>query len=88
LGASRGFIVAMILKESAMICGLGVLFGIGVSAVIRRAIIAAFPTLQVAMSPADLVYGCLLGLLGGTLGALYPAYKAAKMDPVKALSYE
>jgi ABC-type antimicrobial peptide transport system permease subunit len=30
----------------------------------------------------------LLGLLAGTLGALYPAYKAARMDPVKALSYE
>jgi putative ABC transport system permease protein len=88
LGASRSFIVAMILKESAMISCLGVLFGIGISAVIRKAIITAFPTLQVAMTPSDLAYGCLIGLLGGTLGALYPAYKAAKMDPVKALSYE
>ena len=30
----------------------------------------------------------VLGLIAGILGALYPAYKAARMDPVKALSYE
>jgi putative ABC transport system permease protein len=88
LGASRGFIVAMILKESAMICSLGVLLGIGISEVIRKVIVTAFPTLQVAMTPNDILYGCILGLLGGTLGALYPAYKAARMDPVRALSYE
>ncbi len=88
LGASRKFIVAMILKESVIICGLGVLLGIGISEIIRKAIMSAFPTLQVAMSINDILYGCLLGLVGGTLGALYPAYKAARMDPVKALSYE
>ncbi len=88
LGASRGFIVSMILRESVMISCLGVLFGVGTSALIREAIIRAFPTLQVAMSLADILRGCLLGLLGGTLGALYPALKAARMDPVKALSYE
>jgi putative ABC transport system permease protein len=88
LGASRRFIVAMILKESAMICCLGVLLGIGISEIIRKAIISAFPTLQVAMTASDIIYGCILGLVGGTLGALYPAYKAARMDPVKALSYE
>jgi putative ABC transport system permease protein len=88
LGASRRFIITMILKESAIICGLGVLLGIGMSIFVRTVIISSFPTLQVEMGPADLFNGVILGLLGGTLGALYPAYKAAKMDPVKALSYE
>jgi putative ABC transport system permease protein len=88
LGASRGFILTMILKESVMISCLGVLFGIGTSAIIRKIIVSAFPTLQVAMSMPEIVRGCILGLLGGALGSLYPAYKAARMDPVKALSYE
>ncbi len=88
LGASRGFIINMILRESVMISSLGVLFGVGTSELIRKAIMTAFPTLQVAMSLMDILRGCALGLLGGTLGALYPAFKAARMDPVKALSYE
>jgi putative ABC transport system permease protein len=88
LGASRNFIVGMILKESVIICSLGALLGICVSEIIRKVVITRFPTLQVAMSFDDLIKGLVLGLVAGTLGALYPAYKAAKMDPVKALSYE
>ena len=53
-----------------------------------KLITSAFPTLQVDMSFSEVLRGCILGLVGGTLGALYPAYKAARMDPVQALSYE
>ena len=88
LGASRSFIVAMILKESVMICCLGALLGIVISEIIRKIIITRIPTLQVAMSFDDLIRGLVLGLIAGTLGALYPAYKAARMDPVRALSFE
>ncbi len=88
LGASRRFIVSMILKETVIISGLGVLFGIGISEIARKAIISAFPTLQVSMTWTEVLTACFLGLLGGALGALYPAYKAARMDPVRALTYE
>ena len=88
LGASKRFIVGMILKESVIICVLGVIFGIVASEVIRIVIVTRFPTLQVSMSLFDLGKGLMLGVLAGVLGALYPAYKAARMDPVKALSYE
>jgi ABC-type antimicrobial peptide transport system permease subunit len=30
----------------------------------------------------------LVGLAGGTIGALYPALRAARQDAVDALSYE
>ena len=88
MGASRGFIVGMILKETVIISILGVLFGIAVSEILRKAIVSAFPTLQVSMTVSEVLIACGLGLLGGGLGAVYPAYKAARMDPVKALSYE
>ena len=88
LGASKQFIVGMILKESVIICSLGVILGILASEVIRIIIVARFPTLQVSMTLVDLIKGLVLGVLAGVLGALYPAYKAARMDPVKALSYE
>jgi putative ABC transport system permease protein len=88
LGASSRFIVAMILKESVIICCSGALLGIGVSEIIRKIVITKFPTLQVAMGFNDLIRGLVLGLLAGILGASYPAYRAARMHPVKALSYE
>ncbi len=88
LGASRIFIVSMILRESVMISCLGAILGTGISEVIRKVIISSFPTLQVTISAGSIGRGCLVGLLGGVLGALYPAYKAAQMDPVRALSYE
>ncbi len=88
LGASRRFIVGMILHETVIISCLGVLVGIGISEIARKAITSVFPTLQVSMSFTEVLTACALGLLGGALGALYPAYKAARMDPVRALTYE
>jgi putative ABC transport system permease protein len=88
LGASRRFIVGIILKESAIICCLGAIVGIGFSEIIRKIIVSKFPTLQIALGFRELMFGLLLGVLAGVLGAIYPAYKAARMDPVKSLSYE
>jgi putative ABC transport system permease protein len=88
IGASRSFIVVMILKETVIISGLGVVAGIAISEIVRKAITTAVPTLQVSMSWVEIGSACALGMLGGSLGALYPAYKAARMDPVKALTYE
>jgi putative ABC transport system permease protein len=88
LGASRTFIVGVILRESTVLCSLGVLLGAVISEIIRKAITTVFPTLQMQINFSQIGLACLLGLIAGLIGALYPAYKAARMDPVKALSYE
>jgi putative ABC transport system permease protein len=88
MGASRHFIISMIFKESVMICSLGAIFGIGISEVLRELIIHRFPTVPVAISLDDLVRSLAMGMIAGILGSLYPAYKAVRMDPVKALSYD
>jgi putative ABC transport system permease protein len=88
LGASRIFIVGMVLRETVVICLMGVLLGTGISEVIRKVITGVFPTLQVEMTLRQIGFCGFLGLLAGLLGALYPAYKAAQMDPVRALTYE
>jgi ABC-type lipoprotein release transport system permease subunit len=47
-----------------------------------------FPGAPVEISFDDLIRGHLLGLTAEILGSLHPAIEAARMNPVKALSYE
>ena len=42
-------------------------------------------TIDIEPMDSDLAF---VGLLGGSLGALYPALRAARQDAVEALSYE
>jgi putative ABC transport system permease protein len=88
MGASKGFIVGSILKESLLICCLGDLLGILLSYGIRRLIMVKFPTMKIEIPLDWLLWASLLGFLGGTLGSLYPAIKAARQDAVVALSHE
>ena len=58
-------------------------------AVAARALLpVAFPTLSVSLTRDWAAIACLLGLVGGLLGSIYPALKAAQMDPVQALNFE
>jgi putative ABC transport system permease protein len=88
LGASRWYIVRIILKESLTICVIGVVVGYLLVYTINRLIEATFPLLPIDISIQWRLLAAALGLLGGLLGATYPALKAAKQDPVQALSYE
>lgn len=45
LGASRGYIVAVILRETGMLAAGGILLGVGLSFVVREGIVTKFPTL-------------------------------------------
>ena len=45
-------------------------------------------SLTVDIEPRWLLVSLLIGLVGGTVGALYPALRAARQDAVEALSYE
>lgn len=88
LGASKLFIISEILKESLLICILGIAVGFGLAFLVRKLVVATFPTLQVDISLRWMINAGLLSVISGALGALYPAYKAARQDPVQALMYE
>jgi putative ABC transport system permease protein len=44
--------------------------------------------LTVEIEPKWIGVALAVGLIGGSLGALYPALRAARQDAVDALSYE
>lgn len=88
LGASRSYIVQLILKESVLICAAGVTVGFILNYLALQLILANFPTMPVSITLFWKVAAAVLGIGGGVMGALYPALKAAGQDPVKALGYE
>jgi putative ABC transport system permease protein len=87
LGASRGFIVGEIEKEAVAISVVGVAAGFALSFAVGYLIQRAY-ALPFEYSWAWALTAALIGLLGGVLGALYPAVRAANLDPVSALAYD
>jgi len=87
LGASRGYIIAEIEKEAAVISLLGLAAGFLVSVVAGFLINRAYD-LKFEYGWRWALVAAGIGLAGGLVGALYPAVRAANLDPVSALAYE
>ncbi|MGE0104598.1 MAG: ABC transporter permease [Blastocatellales bacterium] len=87
LGASNRYIIGVIEKEALLISLIGVAVGMVLALAAGWAIERA-TTLQLEFHWTWLLTAALIGLSGGALGALYPAIRAARQDPVEALAYE
>jgi putative ABC transport system permease protein len=87
IGARRRDIVVQVLIESATLSGagavLGVLVGLGLVW-----LVAAVSPLPTAVAPKWVTMGVGLGVAVGMIAGVYPAARAAKLDPVDALRYE
>ncbi|MGA3298679.1 MAG: ABC transporter permease [Candidatus Acidiferrales bacterium] len=88
LGASKPYIVQIILSETTLLCVTGVIGGIGLSFLMRSIFIKLFPTLTILISATWILRAGLIAVVGGLLGAAYPAWLASRKDPVEALAYE
>ncbi len=88
LGASKTYIISVILREAALLTAVGIIAGCIGSLIMRKAFLALFPTLAVQLSWDWLLYAAGLALVGSIVGAFYPALRAARLDPVDALAYE
>jgi putative ABC transport system permease protein len=88
LGASKTYIISVILRETALLTAVGIVAGFIGSLIVRKMLIGLFPTLPVELTWDWRFYSACLALLGGMVGAFYPALRAAQLDPVDALAYE
>ena len=87
MGASRGYIVGIIEKEAILISVIGLVAGFIVS-MIAGYVIHRVYGLLFEFSWMWALTAAAIGLIGGILGALYPAWRASNLDPVNALAYE
>jgi putative ABC transport system permease protein len=88
LGATQWTIVNVVLRETALLAVAGIVFGFVLSFAVKAAIISRFPTLMVVFTPVWMARATALSIIGALLGATYPAWKAARKDPIDALAYE
>jgi putative ABC transport system permease protein len=87
MGASRAYIVGVIEKEAILISFLGLIAGFVVSLLAGYFIHRAYG-LIFEYSWSWALVAAAIGLIGGILGALYPAWRASNLDAVNALAYE
>jgi len=88
IGARRFDIILQFLTEAVVLTFLGGLFGMLLGYGISRAAAFAFPTLPTSVPWWSAVLGVGVSVGVGVFFGLWPASKAARMDPVEALRYE
>jgi len=88
LGARRRDILGQFLAEAATLSTLGALIGIVLGIAIAKGIAWKFPFLPAAVAPWSLVAATMLGLIVGIVSGVYPARRAARLDPIEALRQE
>ncbi len=88
MGASKGAIVGMVLRECAVLAIAGILLGDAGTFVLRLLLMHFFPSKPFDITMGWLLRADVLAFAGSELGALYPAWMAARKDPIDALAYE
>jgi putative ABC transport system permease protein len=87
LGAKRHHIVVQFLVETVVLSGCGGVAGVGVGLAIP-AIIERFAGRPTIVTPAAPILAFSISVATGVIFGLYPAWRAAAMDPVEALRHE
>jgi putative ABC transport system permease protein len=85
IGATRGTIMAQFTLEAVTLCAVGGVIGVLLGSMIGFALKFLLPSL-VSIWWVALAFGCACAI--GLVFGIYPAYKAASLNPIEALRYE
>jgi putative ABC transport system permease protein len=87
LGARRRDILSQFLVESGTIATVGAAIGVGVGLAVAAVVDAVSP-LPAAVAPWSIVVGVTVGAGVGIVAGIYPASRAARLDPIVAMRQE
>ena len=87
VGARKSDILRQFLVESSLLAASGGLIGVGVAWSIALLVRAATP-MPIAVPPSAILIGVGLSALVGLFFGVYPAHRAAQLDPIQALRWE
>jgi len=87
LGARRRDILRQFLVEAAMLATVGAAGGVAVGIGLAAAVAATTPV-PAAVAPWSILVGVMLGAGVGIVAGVYPASRAARLDPIAALRHE
>ncbi len=90
LGASRGMATASVLLEALIIGAVGTLFGLALGLGMASGLIALMrgmdvPVGTLSVTPGAAVTAALIGMLVTLLGAFWPAHRAGRVSPIRAV---
>ncbi len=87
IGAKKRDILWQFLIESISVSAVGGIIGIACGFLLAK-IVASTTFLSASVSMLSVIIGFLFIALVGIFFGIFPAYKAAKLDPIEALRYE
>lgn len=89
LGATPGFVLNILFRETVLLAVLGSVLGIGFSYGTRWLVMTFVPaSLSQLIVPGWWPIAAAIALAGALLGTAYPGWRAARQDAIEALAYE